>query len=106
MVAVLILQLIVPAEVLPLPRWVLPALGAAMLVPLVWTNPFHLRRDELWLRWIEVVLIAVLVAVNAVYLIGLIVYLATGEATEGAVLVRAALLISRPTRMRPSVFVC
>jgi uncharacterized membrane protein len=92
-VAVLVLQLIVPAEVLALPRWVLPALGAAMLVPLVWTNPFHLRRDEPWLRWIELVLIAVLVAVNAVYLTGLIVYLTSGETTDGAVLVKAALLI-------------
>ncbi|MFI7066940.1 hypothetical protein ACIBL3_38490 [Kribbella sp. NPDC050124] len=92
-VAVLVLQLVVPTEIIALPRWIMPALGAALLLPLVWTNPFHLRRDEPWLRWVELVLLGVLVVVNAVYLTGLIVYLSTGEANDGSVLVKAALLI-------------
>jgi hypothetical protein len=92
-IAVLVLQLIVPTEVAALPRWIMPALGAALLLPLVWANPFHLRRDEPWLRWVELVLLAVLVLVNAVYLTGMIVYLDTGDARNGVVLVKAALLI-------------
>ena len=91
--AVLGLQLAVPAEVVPLPRWVLPVCGAALLVPLIWTNPFHLSRDEPWLRWVEVVLLAVLVGINALYLAGMIVYLTAGDANDGGVLVRAAALI-------------
>jgi hypothetical protein len=87
------LQLAVPAELMDTPRWVMPAIGAALLIPLVWTNPFHLRRDEVWLRWLELVLLAVLVVVNAVYLAGLIVLLASGDPADGKVLVRAALLI-------------
>jgi hypothetical protein len=87
------LQLAVPAQVLDAPRWIMPAIGGALLVPLVWTNPFHLRRDEAWLRWIELALLAVLVAVNAVYLTSLIVLLASGDTAEGKVLVKAALLI-------------
>jgi hypothetical protein len=92
-IAVLVLQLIVPTEVAALPRWIMPALGAALLLPLVWANPFHLRRDEPWLRWVELALLAVLVLVNAVYLTGMIVYLDTGDARNGVVLVKAALLI-------------
>jgi hypothetical protein len=92
-VAVLVLQLIVPTEIATLPRWIMPALGAALLVPLVWANPFHLRRDEPWLRWVELVLLGVLVLVNALYLGGLIFYLGSGDASNGMVLVKAALLI-------------
>lgn len=92
-IAVLILQLIVPTEIATLPRWIMPALGAALLIPLVWANPFHLRRDEPWLRWVELVLLAVLVLVNAYYLAGLIFFLGSGDANDGMVLVKAALLI-------------
>jgi hypothetical protein len=92
-VAVLILQLVVPPQIAMLPRWVMPVLGAALLLPLVWANPFHLRRDEPWLRSVALVLLAVLVLVNAAYLTGLIVYLNTGDAHNGRVLVKAALLI-------------
>jgi hypothetical protein len=92
-VAVLVLQVLVPTEVATLPRWIMPALGAALLLPLVWANPFHLRRDEPWLRRVELVLLAVLVLVNALYLAGLIFYLGSGDANDGMVLVKAALLI-------------
>ncbi|MEV8372334.1 hypothetical protein AB0P21_06325 [Kribbella sp. NPDC056861] len=87
------LQLAVPPQVMGTPRWIMPAIGVALLVPLVWTNPFHLKRDEVWLRWIEVVLLAGLVVVNAVYLASLIVLLASGDTADGKVLVKAALLI-------------
>ena len=92
-IAVLVLQLLVPTEIATLPRWIMPVLGAALLLPLVWANPFHLRRDEPWLRWVELVLLAVLVLVNAFYLAELIFYLGSGDANDGMVLVKAALLI-------------
>ena len=92
-IVVLALQLAVPAQITELPRWLLPAIGVALLIPLVWMNPFRLRMDEPWLRYIELVLLAVLVLINAVYLIGMIVYLDAGHSNDGVVLVKAALLI-------------
>jgi uncharacterized membrane protein len=92
-IAVLILQLLIPTQINALPRWVMPILGALLLLPLVWTNPFHLRRDEPWLRWVELVLLAVLVLVNAFYLAGMIFFLNNGDADNGEVLVKGALLI-------------
>lgn len=92
-VAVLILQLLVPTQIAAFPRWVMPALGTLFLLPLIWMNPFHLRRDEPWLRWVELALLAVLVLANALYLAELIVYLNSGAATNGMVLVKAAALI-------------
>jgi hypothetical protein len=92
-IVVLALQLAVPAQITALPRWLLPAIGAALLIPLVWTNPFRLRMDEPWLRYIELVLLAVLVLINGIYLIGMIAYLDAGHSNNGVVLVKAALLI-------------
>jgi uncharacterized membrane protein len=92
-VAVLILQLLVPTQITGLPRWLMPTLGLLLLLPLVWMNPFHLRRDEPWLRWVELVLLAVLVLANVFYLGGLIVFLNHGAANQGTVLVKGAVLI-------------
>jgi uncharacterized membrane protein len=91
--AVLILQLLVPTQINGLPRWLMPALGLLLLLPLVWMNPFHLRRDEPWLRWVELVLLAVLVLANAFYLAGMIYFLNHGAENQGLVLVKGALLI-------------
>jgi hypothetical protein len=91
--AVLILQLVVPTQINLLPRWLMPAVGLLLLLPLVWTNPFHLRRDEPWLRWVELVLVAILVLVNALYLAGLIFFLNSGDANNGQVLVKGAVVI-------------
>ncbi|WP_327633842.1 hypothetical protein OHB24_28075 [Kribbella sp. NBC_00482] len=92
-VAVLVLQVLVPTQINALPRWLMPVLGGLLLLPLVWMNPFHLRRDEPWLRSVELVLLAILVAVNAYYLAGMIFFLNNGDANEGKVLVKSALLI-------------
>jgi uncharacterized membrane protein len=91
--AVLGLQLAVPAEVAVGSRWLPPICGAALLFPLVWSNPFHLRRDEPWLRWVALALLCVLVGVNTMYLGRLIALLATSPLDNGVVLVQAALLI-------------
>ena len=92
-VAVLVLQVLVPTQINVLPQWLMPALGALLLLPLVWMNPFHLRRDEPWLRWVELVLVAILVLVNALYLGGLIYFLNHGAANDSQVLVKGAVVI-------------
>jgi hypothetical protein len=90
----LALQLAIPPEITAGPPWLLPGCEAALLVPLVWTNPFHLQRDEPWLRWVALILLAALVLVNALYLGKLVAYLInSGNANDAQVLVRGALLI-------------
>ena len=92
-VAVLALQLLVPPQINALPRWLMPVLGGLLLLPLFYMNPFHLRRDEPWLRPVAIVLDAILVAVNAYYLAGMIFFLNNGDANEAAVLIKSAVLI-------------
>ncbi|WP_134098125.1 hypothetical protein [Kribbella pratensis] len=91
--AALILQVIVPTQINVLPQWLLPSLGLLLLLPLVGMNPFHLSRDEPWLRWVALVLVGVLVLANAVYLGGLIYFLNHGAANNGGVLVKGAVVI-------------
>jgi hypothetical protein len=91
--AALILQVLVPTQINVLPQWLLPSLGVLLLLPLVWMNPFHLSRDEPWLRWVALVLVGVLVLANAVYLGGLIYFLNHGAANNGDVLVKGAVVI-------------
>jgi hypothetical protein len=91
--AALILQVLVPTQINVLPQWLLPSLGLLLLLPLVWMNPFHLSRDEPWLRWVALVLVGVLVLANAVYLGGLIYFLNHGSANNGGVLVKGAVVI-------------
>ncbi|WP_432892154.1 hypothetical protein ACQPYH_16200 [Kribbella sp. CA-245084] len=91
--AALILQVLVPTQINVLPQWLLPSLGLLLLLPLVWMNPFHLSRDEPWLRWVALVLIGLLVVANAVYLGGLIYFLNHGSANNGDVLVKGAVVI-------------
>lgn len=93
-IAVLVLQLKLPSGMTAGPAWLLPACQAALLVPLVWANPMHLRRDEPWLRYVAIALVGFLIVVNAVNLVLLIDYLTQGtEGTSGRNLVQAALLI-------------
>ncbi|WP_130446744.1 hypothetical protein [Kribbella rubisoli] len=91
--AALILQVLVPTQINVLPQWLLPSLGLLLLLPLVWMNPFHLSRDEPWLRWVALVLVGLLVVANAVYLGGLIYFLNHGSANNGDVLVKGAVVI-------------
>ncbi|MGH3343474.1 MAG: hypothetical protein ACRDPK_11470 [Carbonactinosporaceae bacterium] len=86
------LQLLVPAQLTAGPRWIPPICEAALLVPLVLTNPRHLRKDQPYLRHLALGLVGVLVAVNAAYLVRLVGYLA-GGGRGGTVLVHGALLI-------------
>ncbi|HEX6325729.1 MAG TPA: hypothetical protein VFZ72_04100 [Jiangellaceae bacterium] len=91
-ITALAFQLVVPVEVAPEPRWLIPACEAALLLPLVWTSPHHLRRDSPWLRRIALGLVATLAIANAGYLARLVEYVVIGQG-GGRILVQAALLI-------------
>ena len=93
--AILGLQLLLPPEITAGPRWLLPALEGALLVPILVTNPVRLTRDEPWLRGLAVLLTALIAATNAVNLVMLVLQLTGGggHAMTGRVLVHAALHI-------------
>ncbi len=91
--AVLGLQLALPSEVTSAAWWLLPALEAALLIPVAAANPMQLKRDTPWLRGAALALTGVLAAANAVHLIRLIAVLVSGSQMAPRTLVQAALLI-------------
>jgi hypothetical protein len=90
---VLGLQVALPSEVTAGPRWLIPALEAALLVPVVIGNPIRLERDVPALRAVSIALVATVALANAVHLIRLISFLLSGTKTDANVLVLAAGLI-------------
>jgi hypothetical protein len=88
----LVLQLLTPKEARVGPAWLLPALEGVLILPLVVTNPFALRRQTQALRWIAVGLSVLLAGANAVDLMLLVGNVQRGS-MNAAVLVRAAALI-------------
>ena len=75
------------------PRWLIPALEAALLVPVVIGNPLRLERDVRGLRVVAIALVATVALANAVHLIRLISFLLSGTDSDAKVLVLAAGLI-------------
>jgi hypothetical protein len=64
-VAALVLQVTLPEDVVVRPRWLLPSLGAALLVALVAANPRRINRRSAGLRAGSLALIAVISVANA-----------------------------------------
>lgn len=91
--AVLALQLVLPRQVGPNPRFLMPALELALLVPIVAVNPVRLTRETVGLRRLALLLVAALGAVNIGHLAQLVVLVTLGGAADPKVLVQAALLI-------------
>lgn len=90
---VLGLQLALPTEVTAGPRWVIPALEGAVLLPVLIGNPVRLERDAPGLRVVAIALVASVALANAVHLGRLVTYLLSGAKTDAKVLVLAAALI-------------
>lgn len=74
----ILLQLILPEQVSLGPWWLLPAVQAGLLVPLVAANPIHLRTDHPVLRIVAVALAACVMGFNAALLFRLVVALSGG----------------------------
>ncbi len=72
-VAALVLYLTLPGELVLGPRWVLPTLEAALLVPLLITNPVRMTTETRLTRAVSVTLIALINAANITSL-GLLVH--------------------------------
>ncbi|MDH6181091.1 putative membrane protein [Microbacteriaceae bacterium SG_E_30_P1] len=60
---------VLPDQVQILPRWVLPSLGVAALVPLLVKNPRRFSTESTWSRWLSLGFGFGLVLVNQVYVV-------------------------------------
>jgi uncharacterized membrane protein len=79
-IGALAIYLLLPNEVTFLPSWVIPAVGAAVLIPLVLVNPRRLDRQTSYSRWISIGFAIGLAAVNQVYIVLIIRELVGGVA--------------------------
>lgn len=91
--AVLALQLVLPRQVSPSPRFLVPLLELVLLVPIVAANPLRLTRETRGLRLLGLLLVAALFAVNVMHLGQLVSMVTSGASTDPKSLVEAALLI-------------
>ncbi len=74
------------------PRWVVPALGLMLLIPLILTNPRRLKRDVPATRTTSIVLVVLLAVANMSSLVRLIIALLDGT-QKGAGLLLGALQV-------------
>jgi hypothetical protein len=84
---------LLPSSLLTEPRWVLPAVELALLVPLVAVNPTRLTAETRWSRNISLVLTGVIIAANLYALALLLHDLTTPAAANGRALLLAALQV-------------
>jgi hypothetical protein len=73
------LQLVLPDQLVPPGRYVLPGLELALLLGLVAVNPFRLNRESTLLRWAGLVLTGLLGLANAWSVVLLVLGLLTGR---------------------------
>jgi uncharacterized membrane protein len=89
---VLGLYFVIPQSVQPLPRWIVPSIGALMLIPQVILNPTKLVNERGWSRWLSIILAAILVLVNQATIVLVLRELIGGDAKGPTVLLSAALV--------------
>ncbi|MFG3296656.1 hypothetical protein ACGF3G_48760 [Streptomyces sp. NPDC048179] len=87
------LYLLLPQRLLIAPRYVLPALECALLIPLVAINPRRLTRQTRAFRVLSLTLVAVIAASNLLALGALIHELVSAEVKDGRQLLVASLQI-------------
>ena len=88
----LTLYFFIPQKVQPIPHWIVPTIGALMLIPQVILNPTRLVRERSWSRWMSISLSAILVLVNQVTIVLVIRELVAGDSTGPAVLLTASMV--------------
>jgi len=87
------LYVLLPSPLVIGPRWLLPALEALLMVPLLVTNPDRRARDSAPLRALSILLIAVISAAN-LSAVGLLVHdLLRNSDIDGAELVYTAIAL-------------
>ncbi len=88
----LVLYFFIPQKVQPIPHWIVPTIGALMLIPQVILNPTRLVRERAWSRWMSIVLSGLLVITNQITVILVLKELVDGSVRGTSVLLTAALV--------------
>ncbi len=83
---------IVPDEVRVLPVWVVPAVGAIVLLPGILINPKRLSVETAWSRWIGIGFALGLTALNQIHVALVVIELVNGNARGPDVLLTALLV--------------
>ncbi len=92
-VAVLLLQLALPDRLVAGARWLLPALEAALLLPLVIATRYRHHKESTWARVLAITLIAVVNLANLYSIVLLAYYLIHGGRAGGHELILASIAI-------------
>ncbi|MER6799920.1 hypothetical protein ABT262_49270, partial [Amycolatopsis mediterranei] len=77
-VATLVLQVALPADMVLHPRWLLPAVSALLVVALLLANPGRMTHFSTVERVISLLLVAAVTAVNAFSAVSLVLAIAGG----------------------------
>ena len=92
-VVAVVLYALVPRELIPWPRWVIPVLEAVLLVPVIAVNPRRFTRETRASRATSLALVLVIVAANLISL-GYLIHALVGKGIQdGPGLLRASLEI-------------
>lgn len=83
------LYLLLPEEISLFPRWLVPVIGAIVLVPLVIINPRRVNRETTWSRWIGIGFALALALVNQVYVVIIVMQLVNGQIAGPRILLAA-----------------
>ncbi|MEY2470128.1 MAG: hypothetical protein QOF21_2826, partial [Actinomycetota bacterium] len=89
--AAIVLQTVLPNDLIRGPRLLLPVVELLLLVPLIVVNPQRFRRETKWSRPLSLVLVGVVAAANMFSLGLLIKALLAGDASDGKTLLAAAM---------------
>lgn len=95
-VVAIVLYAALPTRLLVGPRFVLPGLEVALLVPLVVMNPVRFTRETRWSRTLSLVMVLVIAAANLGNLGLLVKALVASKISQGRDLLLAALQWPRP----------
>jgi uncharacterized membrane protein len=82
-----------PSQLLVEPRWVIPAVEIALLLPLIAINPTRITRETQWSRVVGLVLVGIVIAANLVSLGYLLHELTASHVSNGRELLLAALQV-------------
>jgi uncharacterized membrane protein len=88
----LALYFYIPQKYQPIPHWIVPTIGALILVPQFILNPVHFVKERAWSRWLSVALAAILVIVNQVTIVLVVQELVHSNAKGPSILLTAAMV--------------
>ena len=83
------LYLLIPETISLFPRWLVPVIGAIVLIPLVIVNPRRVSRETTWSRWVGIGFALALALVNQVYVVIIVMQLVNGKIDGPSILLTA-----------------